>query len=290
MLQCYVPFIEYKVRPAYKEKTMSNNIRKLQVQLLGFIALFTFLPEFVLSQSIFTHAHLRVPSGQQEAAAVWYNKVLGGEPDEIGPGPGIRYHNGFVGSMPNDGMADDGSKSVFDHIGISVPDVRATVELIRELGGVIRTEPQEGVTASLIAHVTDPWGGRFELLEDPVYTGINHVHFFASDADAMSDWFLQVFGGEYSQDRGRGRFHTILYDTVWVHVTQAADDDQREPSQYRAGDHIGFLVPSLDVFRDTLAASGYEPYLERPNPPGADLMFIKGPDGLHVEMTEPLPQ
>ena len=45
-----------------------------------------------------------------------------------------------------------------------------------------------------------------------------------------------------------------------------------------------------DAFRETLQASGYEPYLERPNPPGADLMFFEGPDGLHVEMTEPLSQ
>jgi len=37
----------------------------------------------------------------------------------------------------------------------------------------------------------------------------------------------------------------------------------------------------------TLIASGYEPYLERPNPPGGDLLFFEGPDGLHVEMTQP---
>ena len=269
---------------------MRKELRSQLGRLLGVMAVLAFAPGLAVSQSVFTHAHLRVPDGQQEEAAAWYNKVLGGEPGELGPGPGIRHHNGFVGTMPNDGMAGDGGDSVLDHVGISVPDVRATVELIRELGGEIRTEPQEGVTAALIAHVTDPWGGRFELLEDPVYTGINHIHLFASDADATSDWFLQVFGGEYDEERGRGRFHTILYGDVWVHVTQAAEDDQRAPSRYRAADHIGFRVPSLDEFRDTLRASGYEPYLERPNPPGADLMFFEGPDGLHVEMTEPAPR
>jgi catechol 2,3-dioxygenase-like lactoylglutathione lyase family enzyme len=106
----------------------------------------------------------------------------------------------------------------------------------------------------------------------------------------MRDWFLQVFGGELDQARGRGRFHAIRYDTVWFLITQTAEDDQRMPSRYRATDHIGFRVPSLDAFRDALKASGYEPYLERPNPPGADLMFFEGPDGLHVEMTEPAPQ
>ena len=242
------------------------------------------------SQSVFTHAHYRVPEGQQEAAAEWYNRVLGGEPGEIGPGPGIRHSNGFVGTMPNEGMAGDGAVNVLDHIGITVPDVQAAVDLIREIGGEIRTEPQEGVTAPVIAHVTDPWGGRFELLEDPDYPGINHAHVFASDADATRDWFLQVFGGELNEARGQGRFHTILYDNVWIHISQAPEDAPRMSSRFRAADHIGFRVPSLDEFRETLRASGYEPYLERPNPPGADLMFLEGPDGLHIEMTEPLSQ
>ena len=239
---------------------MTKGLRSQLVNCLRFMAASALMaPGLALSQGVFTHAHLRVPEGQQAAAAEWYNKVLGGEPGETGPGPGIRHHNGFVGTMPNEGMAGDGAGSVIDHVGISVPNVRATVELARELGGEIRTEPRRGVTAPLIAHITDPWGGRFELLQDPVYTGINHIHLYATDADAMSDWFLQVFGGESDEERGRGRFHAILYDTVWFLITQAADDDQREPSRYRATDHIGFSVPSLDEFRDTLKASGYEP-------------------------------
>ena len=42
------------------------------------------------AQSVYTHSHHRVPEGQLEAAAEWYNRVFGGEPGEIGPGPGIR--------------------------------------------------------------------------------------------------------------------------------------------------------------------------------------------------------
>ncbi len=270
---------------------MTKSLRSQRISGLRFMAALACLaPGLTLSQSVFTHSHLRVPEGQQAAAAAWYLAVLGGEPGETGPGPGVRYPNGFVGTMPNEGMAGDGAESVIDHVGISVPDVRATVELIRELGGEIRTEPQTGVTAYLISHVTDPWGGRFELLQDPVYTGINHIHLYSADAGGMRDWFLQVFGGEYDEERGRDNFDAILYGSVWIHISQAADDDQRASSRYRATDHIGFRVPSLDTFRDTLKASGYEPYLERPNPPGADLMFFEGPGGLHVEMTEPAPR
>ena len=82
-------------------------------------------------------------------------------------------------------------------------------------------------------------------------------------------------------------FHRILYGTVWVHITQVEAGDERGPSRFTSTDHIGFRVLSLDAFRDSLRAAGYEPYLVRPNPPGANLMFFEGPDGLHVEVTEP---
>jgi len=245
------------------------------------------LPAAAMAESAFTHAHLRVPEAHQAEAAAWYHRVLGGEPGELGPGPGIRHHNGFIGTFPNEGLAGDSGVSVLDHVGIAVPDVAATVELARSMGAEIRTEPQPGVTAPVIAHITDPWGGRFELLQDDVYTGVNHVHLIASDADATRDWLVQVFGGEVDAARGRGRFHAIRYDTVWFLVSQAPEGQQRHASRYRAIDHIGFIVPSLAEFRATLIGSGYEPYLERPNPPGGDLLFFEGPDGLHVEMTQP---
>ena len=108
---------------------MTKSLRSQRISGLRFIvALVCLAPGLTLSQSVFTHSHLRVPEGQQAAAAAWYHAVLGGEPGEIGPGPGVRYPNGFVGTMPNEGMAGDGAESVIDHVGISVPDVRATVE------------------------------------------------------------------------------------------------------------------------------------------------------------------
>jgi len=270
---------------------MTRHLRSQSAPWLKLLAAIAVLiPSYAFSQSVFTHAHLRVPDSQQAEAAEWYHRVLGGEPGELGPGPGIRHHNGFVGSYPNAGMAGDGAVSVIDHVGIGVADVAATVELARELGAEIRAEPQQGITAPVIAHITDPWGGRFELLQDDVYTGVNHIHIYASDADAMRDWFVEVFGGEVDEERGQGRFHAVLYDDdVWFLISQAADDDQRRASRYRATDHIGFRVPSLDATDEASSASGYEPYLRRANPPGADLMFIEGPDGLHIELTEPRP-
>ncbi len=258
--------------------------------ILPLLVLTVLAPPMALAQSEFTHAHMRVPAESQAEAAAWYHTIMGGTPGEIGPGPGIRFHNGFLGTMAHDGMAGDGARSVLDHVGFTVPDIEAAIGLAREMGAEIRTEPQPNPNGGpTIAHLTDPWGGRFELLEntgEPI--GFHHAHLFANDAEEMRDWFLEVFGGEY-QTPMQTPFHRIHYGNVWIHVTQAEAGDRRGPSRFTTADHIGFLVPSLDDFRSTLRASGYEPYLERPNPPGADLMFLEGPDGLHIEMTEPLP-
>ena len=153
------------------------------------------------------------------------------------------------------------------------------------MGAQIRDEPRVGVTASTIAFIEDPWGTRMELLEDPVYTGVNHVHMMASDADGVHEWFLEIFGGEDIPARGKGQFHTILYGDLWVHISEPAEGVPA-PSRFRSIDHIGFRVPSLQAFGEVLEASGYKPYMVRPNPPGSDLMFFEGPEGIHFEITE----
>ena len=241
------------------------------------------VPGSVLAQSVFTHVHMRVPDTIE--AAVWHQTLLGGEVIPRGPGQAVRHPNGMVMTMPAEGKTPPSQGGVIDHFGIAVRDVAATVARARTMGAEIRTEPQVGVTASTIAFIEDPWGTRIELLEDPVYKGVNHVHMMVSDADAVHDWFLEVFGGEDIPARGKGRFHTILYGDLWVHISQPAEGVPAS-SRYRSLDHMGFRVPSLDAFGKVLAASGYEPYLVRPNSPGSDLMFFEGPEGIHFEIAE----
>lgn len=265
---------------------MSLSGRALRLYRIVLPMMLSLAASVAAGQSSFTHVHMRVPDTGQ--AAVWHRDLLGGELRPGGPGPSLRYGNGFIGTMQNDGVAPASAGGVIDHFGIAVSDVPATVERARAMGATVDTEPREGVTAPVIAFIVDPWGARMELLEDPDYPGINHVHMMATDADAMRDWFLRVFGGELVEARGKGQFHTILYDDLWIHVSESPDG-QRGPSRGRAIDHIGFRVPSLDEFRTKLAQVGIEPYLERPNPPGSDLMFFVGIGGIHFEISERRP-
>jgi catechol 2,3-dioxygenase-like lactoylglutathione lyase family enzyme len=252
---------------------------------LGSLCLASLLfPYLGQAESVFTHAHMRVPDTAESAA--WHAEFFDRDIGPGGPGPNIIFDNGTIGTMPNEGLAPPSDGGAIDHFGIAVPDVAAAVAKAREMGATVKTEPQKGVTAPVIAFIEDPWGVRMELLEDPEYLGINHIHMMSLDPDAMRDWFLQVFGGEYVEARGKGIFHTILYGNVWVHVSSPRQGGSVSPSKGRAIDHMGFRVPALDEFRVILKQSGYEPYLERANPPGSDLMFFVGPDGIHFEVAE----
>jgi len=241
------------------------------------------LPAGAYSQSTFSHIHMRI--ADTAAAAEWHRALFGVNVIERGPGPSLEYANGLIMTMPTEGLTPPSEGGVIDHFGISVADVPATVERARQMGAIIKSEPRVGVTAETIAFIEDPWGTRMELLEDPVYLGVNHVHMMANDPDEVHAWFLQVFGGEDIPARGKGIFHTILYGNLWVHVSKPAEGVPAR-SRYRALDHMGFRVPSLDDFREKLIASGYEPYLQRANPPGSDLMFFEGPEGIHFEIAE----
>ena len=256
---------------------------RLRMQLVYLTLGVILLPGSVLAQSVFTHVHMRVPDTRE--AAVWHQALLGGEVVPRGPGQAVVYGNGMVMTMPADGETPPSQGGVIDHFGIAVDDAAATVALAREMGAQIRDEPRVGITASTIAFIVDPWGTLIELLEDPAYTGVNHVHLMAADADGVHDWFLEVFGGEDVPARGKGQFHTILYGDLWVQISQVPAG-VAAGSRYRSLDHMGFRVPSLEAFGEVLEASGYEPYLVRPNPPGSDLMFFEGPEGIHFEIAE----
>jgi hypothetical protein len=102
------------------------------------------LPNLLQAESVFTHVHMRVP-GTAESAE-WHSTFFDRSTKPGGPGPNIVYDNGHIGTMPNEGLAP----------------------------------PSEG---GVIAFIEDPWGVRMELLEDPEYLGINHIHMMSADSE-----------------------------------------------------------------------------------------------------------
>lgn len=255
---------------------------------LGAVALgLIVLPGLALGQSTFTHVHLRVPDAW--AAAHWYHTLVGGDlrvGGERGMGA-VRQPNGNIATMynePDGSAAPSNVGSVIDHFSVYVDDVDAAVDKARSMGATIDTEPQEGVAVSRIAYIVDPWGTRMEFLEDPESSGLGHVHLMVNDRDEVRDWFLEIFGGEYDSERGGGRYHAISYGDVWIHISEV--EEEMAPSRSKSLDHFGFRIPeTLQSFAERIEATGYPPYLIRPNPPGSDLLWFEGPGGIHIEIS-----
>ena len=254
----------------------------LRAGLLTLIA----LPGLVSAQS-FTHLHLRSPD--PAAAAEWYYTLVGGElrPSSGGMGAVAQAH-GSISTMLDDGTAPPSNGSVIDHFGFAVADVPAMLAKARIMGAQVIAEPHAGTTASTIAMIEDPWGTKVELLESPDFTGIQHVHMVVEGAEALRDWFLEVFGGEYDPDLGDGGFHALRYDGIWVYLTESQPGTTL-PSRGRSLDHMGFSVADMDRIVSKIEASGFRPYVVRPNRPGGTtlLMFFEGPNGVHFEISQP---
>jgi len=244
------------------------------------------LPGYSAAQS-FTHVHLRAPD--PAAAAEWYHTLVGGElrPSTGGMGSVAQTH-GSISTMFDDAGAPPSHGSVIDHFGFAVADVAAMAEKARIMGAHVVSEPHPGVTATTIAMIEDPWGTKVELLESSDFTGIQHVHMVVEGADTLRDWFIEVFGGEYDPELGDGRFHAIRYDGIWVYLSES-EAGSNAASRGRSLDHMGFSVADIDAFVAKVEASGYQPWVIRPNRPGGTtlLMFFEGARGVHFEIAQP---
>ena len=64
------------------------------------------VPLLAAADSVFSHIHNRVPQGQQQAAAEWYQEIFGGQLGKRSFGPGVELPNGFLGSMPFNGPVE----------------------------------------------------------------------------------------------------------------------------------------------------------------------------------------
>jgi len=247
---------------------------------------FVICPGLAVAQS-FTHVHLRAPD--PAAAAEWYHTLVGGNlQTSVESMNSVVQIHGSISTMLDDAGAEPSSGGVIDHFGFSVADVPAMVEKAKVMGAEVVSEPYRGITTNMIAMIQDPWGTKIELLEDPSFIGIQHVHMITEDVELLRDWFLAVFGGDYDPERGGDRIHAIRYDGSWLYFSES-EEGGTLPSRGRSLDHMGFSVSDMSEVVAKIQGSGYEPYVIRPDRPGGTtlLMFFEGASGIHFEISQP---
>src|SRR5262245_22409409 len=250
---------------------------------------------------VYGHHHLNVTSADEHKK--FWVATLGGTAITIGTNKReiIKFPNAlvFLNAMAPSG----GTKgTTMNHIGFSVPDLRAVIAKVKangfrmvtteEVPPGIKVENDIGLATggdvSGIAYALGPDGVKVELVEikkQTVPIMSHHIHFFGPQKE-MHDWYMKIFG---AKDRPglTGSFIGADLPGIGLNFTAATD---ASGTRGRAIDHIGFEVKDLEEFTKKLTAQGIK--LDRPYTKvealGISIAFITDPWGTYIELTEGL--
>jgi len=137
-------------------------------------------------------------------------------------------------------------------------------------------------------HCTRPWRRNNNKRETKMPTVIwDHVHLRSPDPEATAAWLENVLGGEII--RGPGRIDVKLGGAnVFIAPVSAGDGVNTPPvTPYQGLDHFGLAVKDIDAVAAEIKAKGVE-FTKEPTTirPGVRICFIRGPQGISIELLE----
>jgi len=113
----------------------------------------------------------------------------------------------------------------------------------------------------------------------------DHVHLRTPDPEATAAWLQDVLGGEIV--RGPGRIDVRLGGAN-VFLAPVKPGDKAPPVTPHQGlDHFGLTVRDIDAVAAEIKAKGVEFTCEPTTiRPGVRICFIRGPEGISIELLE----
>jgi catechol 2,3-dioxygenase-like lactoylglutathione lyase family enzyme len=201
--------------------------------------------------------------------------------------------------------AKGGTKgSVHDHIGLSVPDLRRTLQKVVANGfrNVTAAEALPGMKVSndivelgngpvsALAYVLGPDDVKVELLEMKAQAEpakLHHIHFYGTQQAEMRDWYVKVFGATAAAPANP---NFITANLPGVGLNFSTSPAPTTPTAGRALDHIGFEVENLQAFLKRLEGQGITPTVTYRRIEALDIAiaFVVDPWGTNIELTEGL--
>lgn len=194
--------------------------------------------------------------------------------------------------------------SVHDHIGLSVPNLRQTLDKVKANGYRVVTAAEAppglavkgdiaevtGGPLSGIAYVLGPDDVKVELMEmkaQPEPVKLHHIHFFGPQNAEMQAWYVKVFGATAAA-AANPSFLTANLPGVGLNFSPSPTPTVGTAG--RAVDHIGFEVDDLQAFLRSVEAQGIKPTVSYRRVDALDIAiaFIVDPWGTNIELTEGL--
>ena len=251
---------------------------------------------------VYGHHHLNTTN--VEAQKKFFVDTLGGAAIKVGTNnlEIVKFPNVLV-FFRQVKEAPGGSRgTTVNHIGFSVPNLRAMVDKLKASGYTMITSteatPDRKVTDDIagppapggasIAFVQGPDDVKVEFVEAPKQTvpiALHHVHFFHPANTEMQAWYVKTFG---ATSRTGGAFPAAVLPGVALNFSSSPSPVVG--TQGRAIDHVGFEVKNLEAFTKTLEANGVKmttPYRAVPAL-GIAIAFFTDPWGTYIELTEGL--
>jgi catechol 2,3-dioxygenase-like lactoylglutathione lyase family enzyme len=252
---------------------------------------------------VYGHHHLN--SSNLEASRKFWVDTLGGTLGMIGTNnvEVIKIPNALI-FMRNQKPTGPTKGTTLDHVGFSVPNLRATLDRMKANGYRIITAAEAapnvvvkddiGVVAGSpitgIAYVLAPDDVKVEVLEvksQTVPVLSHHLH-FAGPQKEMQAWYMKIFGAAERPAGNPAAFVSAGLPGLTMNFTP--DTKTLAGTSGRALDHIGFEVKGLEAFTKNLEAQGIKlnvPYRQVPAL-GIAIAFITDPWGTYIELTEGL--
>jgi catechol 2,3-dioxygenase-like lactoylglutathione lyase family enzyme len=252
---------------------------------------------------VYGHHHLNVTSVEPQKK--FFVDALGGTAIKIGTNnleivkfPGVLIF--FTQRAPTGGTIG----TTANHIGFSVPNLRAAVDKVKANGFKMVTateavgrDVKDDIAApaqpggASIAFALGPDDVKVELVEARQQTApvqLHHMHFFAPQNTEMQAWYGKIFGAKPRPPAPGAAF--VSSDLPGVALNFTPSPTPVVGTQGRAVDHVGFEVQNLEAFTKKLEADGIK--LERPYTKvealGIAIAFIRDPWGTYIELTDGL--
>jgi len=250
------------------------------------------------------YGHHHINTTDVEAQKKFFVDALGGTLIKVGTNNTeiVRFPNVLVFFRSVKTPPGGTRGTTANHIGFSVPNLRATVDAIKAGGYPMITQTEatpDRVVADDIAGPAQPGGASIAFVQAPddvkvelveakqqaTPIALHHVHFFNPANMEMQAWYVKTFG---ATSRLGGAFPAAILPGVALNFS--ASPTPVVGTQGRALDHVGFEVRNLEAFTKKLEADGVKlavPYRQVPAL-GIAIAFFTDPWGTYIELTEGL--
>lgn len=221
--------------------------------------------------------NLHIAVTDPEAAQQWYIDYLGGELRDDGL---VYFGETYIRFVPTDEVRPS-TGSVIDHIGLSYADLEAVMADLEGSGATILSPLRDIEGFFPMAFIEDPWGVKFELVQDPEWPDFHHIHLSVPDPTATLDWYEEHLGGE--RESFKGQLDGLRYAGVWL-LASPSGDEAVAGSGNRAIRNLAWEVEDVVVASANLQAENVKMISDSRPFQNLRYAFFEDPDGVRVEV------